>query len=167
MLLKGRVWIFGDNIDTDRMMPHGAFEKSLQEQAKLVFKANRPGWVDLVKKGDIIVAGRNFGTGSSRPAALLFKTLGLEAIAAESVNGLFFKNCINFGLPAFNCPGVTESFKEGDVAEIDPQAGTIRNVATGKSLRTGILPEMLMNIIAAGGMIELLTKEGCLEPVGN
>ena len=167
MLLKGRVWIFGDNIDTDLMMPHGAFEKSLQEQAKLVFKANRPGWVDLVKKGDIIVAGKNFGTGSSRPAALLFKTLGIEAIAAESVNGLFFKNCINFGLPAFNCPGVTESFKEGDVAEIDPQAGTIRNVATGKSLRTGILPEMLMNIIAAGGMIELLTKEGCLEPVGN
>jgi len=167
MLLKGRVWIFGDNIDTDLMMPHGAFEKSLREQAQFVFKANRPGWVDLVKKGDIIVAGRNFGTGSSRPAALLFKTLGLEAIAAESVNGLFFKNCINFGLPAFNCPGVTESFKEGDVAEIDPQAGTIRNVATGKSLRTGILPEMLMNIIAAGGMIELLTKEGCLEPVGN
>jgi len=167
MLLKGRVWIFGDNIDTDLMMPHGAFEKSLQEQAKLVFKANRPGWVDLVKKGDIIVAGKNFGTGSSRPAALLFKTLGIEAIAAESVNGLFFKNCINFGLPAFNCPGVTESFQEGDVAEIDPRAGTIRNAATGKSLRTGILPEMLMNIIAAGGMIELLTKEGCLEPVGN
>ncbi len=167
MLLKGRVWIFGDNIDTDLMMPHGAFEKSLQEQAKLVFKANRPGWVDLVKKGDIIVAGKNFGTGSSRPAALLFKTLGIEAIAAESVNGLFFKNCINFGLPAFNCPGVTESFKEGDIAEIDPQVGTIRNVATGRSLRTGILPEMLMNIIAAGGMIELLTKEGCLEPVGN
>jgi len=167
MLLKGRVWIFGDNIDTDLMMPHGAFEKSLREQAQFVFKANRPGWVDLVKKADIIVAGRNFGTGSSRPAALLFKTLGIEAIAAESVNGLFFKNCINFGLPAFNCPGVTESFKEGDVAEIDPQAGTIRNVATGKSLRTGILPEMLMNIIAAGGMIELLTKEGCLEPVGN
>ena len=167
MLLKGRVWIFGDNIDTDLMMPHGAFEKSLREQAQFVFKANRPGWVDLVKKGDIIVAGRNFGTGSSRPAALLFKTLGLEAIAAESVNGLFFKNCINFGLPAFNCPGVTESFQEGDVAEIDPRAGTIRNAATGKSLRTGILPEMLMNIIAAGGMIELLTKEGCLEPVGE
>jgi 3-isopropylmalate/(R)-2-methylmalate dehydratase small subunit len=167
MLLKGRVWIFGDNIDTDLMMPHGAFEKSLQEQAKLVFKTNRPGWVDLVKKGDIILAGKNFGTGSSRPAALLFKTLGIEAVAAESVNGLFFKNCINFGLPAFNCPGVTESFKEGAVAEIDPQAGTIRNVATGKFLRTGILPEMLMNIIAAGGMIELLTKEGCLEPVGN
>ena len=166
MLLKGRVWIFGDNIDTDLMMPHGAFEKSLQEQAKLVFKANRPGWVDLVKKGDIIVAGKNFGTGSSRPAALLFKTLGIEAVAAESVNGLFFRNCINYGLPAFNCPGVTESFKEGDVAEIDPRAGTIRNVATGKSLRTGILPEMLMNIIAAGGMIELLTKEGCLGPVG-
>jgi 3-isopropylmalate/(R)-2-methylmalate dehydratase small subunit len=167
MLLKGRVWVFGDNIDTDLMMPHGAFEKPLHEQAKMVFRANRPGWVDLVKKGDILVAGKNFGTGSSRPAALLFKTLGIEAVAAESINGLFFKNCINFGLPAFNCPGVTESFKEGDVAEIDPQAGTIRNVATGKSLRTGILPDMLMNIIAAGGMLELLTKEGCLEPVGN
>jgi 3-isopropylmalate/(R)-2-methylmalate dehydratase small subunit len=167
MLIKGRVWIFGDNIDTDLMMPHGAFEKSLHEQAQFVFKANRPGWVDLVKKGDIIVAGKNFGTGSSRPAALLFKNLGIEAIAAESVNGLFFRNCINYGLPAFNCPGVTESFQEGDVAEIDPQAGTLRNAMTGISLRTGILPAMLMNIIAAGGMIELLTKEGCLESVGD
>ena len=167
MLIKGRVWIFGDNIDTDLMMPHGAFEKSLSEQAKCVFRANRPGWVDLVKKGDIIVAGKNFGTGSSRPAAHLFKILGIEAIVADSVNGLFFRNCINYGLPAFNCRGVAASFKEGDVAEIDPQAGTIRNVTTGISLRTGILPEMLMNIIVAGGIVELLTKEGCLEPVGN
>lgn len=167
MLIKGRVWIFGDNIDTDLMMPHGAFEKSLREQAKCVFKANRPGWVDHVKKGDLIVAGKNFGTGSSRPAAHLFKILGIEAIVADSVNGLFFRNCINYGLPAFNCPAVSESFLEGDAAEIDPRAGTIKNMRTRITLRTGILPEMLMKIILAGGIVELLTKEGCLEPVGD
>ncbi len=164
MQISGRVWVFGDNIDTDLMMPHGAFDKPRNEQARWVFKANRPGWVDLVKKGDILVAGKNFGTGSSRPAALLFKLLGIGAIVAESVNGLFFRNCINFGLPVFNCPSVSESFREGDVAEIDLRAGTIKNVRTGLSLKTGILPDMLMKIIAAGGLVELLVKEDYLEP---
>jgi len=167
MLMKGRVWVFGDNIDTDLMMPHAAFDKPQSEQARWVFRANRPGWVDVVKKGDIIVAGKNFGTGSSRPAALLFRLLGIDAIVADSVNGLFYRNCINFGLPAFNCPSVSQSFREGEIAEIDPRAGTIRNVTTGLSLKTGILPEMLLKIIAAGGLVELLTHEGYLEPSGN
>jgi 3-isopropylmalate/(R)-2-methylmalate dehydratase small subunit len=152
-------------MDTDLMMPHGAFERALHEQARSVFEVNRPGWADQVKKGDILVAGKNFGTGSSRPAARLFKCLGIEAIAADSINGLFFRNCINYGLPAFNCPAVSESFQEGDIAEIDPEQGTIRNVTTGRSLQTAVLPELLMRVIRAGGIIELLTKEGYLEPV--
>ncbi len=167
MLIQGRVWVFGDNIDTDLMMPHIAFEKPRSEQAKWVFRTNRPGWVDMVRKGDILVAGNNFGLGSSRPAALLFRQLGIDAIVADSVNGLFYRNCINFGLPAFNCPLVSKSFGEGDIAEIDPHAGTILNVTTGLSLKTGILPEMLLQIIAAGGLIELLTQDGYLEPSSN
>jgi len=167
MLIKGRVWKFGDNIDTDLMMPHGAFKESLHEQARLVFKANRPGWVDQVKQGDIIIAGKNFGTGSSRPAARLFKFLGIEAIIADSINGLFFRNCINYGLPAFNCLGVSEYFQEEDTAEIDPRAGTIKNLTTSVSLQTEVLPEMLMNIIMAGGIIELLKKENYLAPIGH
>jgi len=85
-----------------------------------------------VKKGDIIVAGKNFGTGSSRPAALLFKTLGIEAIVAESVNGLSSGTASITGFLPLTAPEVTEFFKEGDVAEIDPQAGTIRKRGDGK-----------------------------------
>jgi 3-isopropylmalate/(R)-2-methylmalate dehydratase small subunit len=116
-----------------------------------------------VKRGDLIVAGKNFGVGSSRPAARTFKFLGIEAIIAHSTNGLFFRNCINYGLPAFNLPGVQNYFQEGELAEIDPRAGTVRNLNTGICLETQGLPEMLMKIIEAGGMLELLQKEGCLE----
>lgn len=165
MLIKGRVWKFGDNIDTDLMLPNVAFKKRIDEQAKFVFKANRPGWADQVKKGDIIVAGKNFGTGSSRPAAQVIKFLGIEAIIADSINGLFFRNCINYGLLAFNLPGGSDHFQEGEVAEVDPHTGSIKNLSTGISLQTGALPEMLMKIIEAGGIIDLLQKEGCITPM--
>jgi 3-isopropylmalate/(R)-2-methylmalate dehydratase small subunit len=165
MRIKGRVWKFGDNIDTDLMLPNVAFNKPIDEQARLVFKANRPGWAEQVEKGDIIVAGKNFGTGSSRPAAQVIKFLGIEAIIADSVNGLFFRNCINYGLPAFNVPGVSEYFQEGETAEVYPHAGAIKNMNTGKSLQTEAFPEILMKIIEAGGMLALLEKEGYLKPL--
>lgn len=165
MVLRGRVWRFGDNIDTDQMMPQDTFRLPLKEQAKSVFKTIRPDWTDQVRQGDIIVAGNNFGTGSSRPAARTFKFLGIDAIVADSINGLFFRNCINYGLPAFNLPGATEYFQEGEVAEITPRTGTIKNLNTGVSFQAQALPEMLMRIIEAGGMIELLQEEGHLEPL--
>ncbi len=167
MVIKGRVWKFGDNIDTDLMMPQEAFRLPVKERARAVFRVNRPGWVDQVKPGDLIVAGKNFGMGSSRPAARTFKFLGIEAIIAHSMNGLFFRNCINYGLPAFNLPDVERYFQEGELAEIDPRAGTIKNLNTGICLRTEGLPEMLLRIIEAGGMLELLQEEGCLERAEN
>ena len=167
MLMKGQVWKFGDNMDTDLMMPQDTFRLSIEERARAVFRVNRPGWVDQVKKGDIIVAGKNFGMGSSRPAARTFKFLGIEAIIADSINGLFFRNCINYGLPAFNLPGSLNYFREGELAEIDPLAGTIKNLNTGICFEIGVLPEMLMKIIEAGGIIELLQKEGCLASLGH
>ncbi len=165
MLIKGRVWKFGDNIDTDQMMPQSTFKLPVEEQARSVFKTIRPGWADQVKQGEIILAGKNFGLGSSRPAARVFRFLGIEAIVAESMNGLFFRNCINYGLLALNVPGVSEHFQEGEVAEVDPRTGMIKNLNTGVSLRGPVLPEMLIGIVQAGGMIELLRKEGCLTPV--
>ena len=165
MLIKGRVWKFGDNIDTDQMMPQSAFKLPIEEQARSVFKTIRPGWASLVKSGDMIVAGKNFGIGSSRPAARVFRFMGIEAIIAESMNGLFFRNCINYGLLAINVPGVLEQFQEGEVAEVDPRTGMIKNLNTGISLQGPVLPEMLTKIVQAGGMIELLRKEGCLTPV--
>lgn len=165
MLIRGRVWKFGNNIDTDQMMPHDTFKLPVKEQSRSAFKVIRPGWADQVRQGDIIVAGENFGMGSSRPVARTLKFLGIESIIAESLNGLFFRNCITYGLPAFNLPGVLDCFQEGEEAEVDPRAGTVKNTNTGISLQTQALPKMLMKIIEAGGIIELLRKEGYLAPL--
>jgi 3-isopropylmalate/(R)-2-methylmalate dehydratase small subunit len=162
LLIKGRVWKFGDNIDTDLMMPQDTFRLPIEERAKAVFRANRPGWVKKVKRGDVLVAGKNFGVGSSRPAARSLKFLGIEAIIAESVNSLFFRNCINYGLLALNLPCALNYFQEGDLVEIDPHGGTIKNMNTGSSFNAEPFPEMLIRIVEAGGMIELLQKEGYL-----
>ena len=161
--MVGYVWKFGDNINTDDMMPQEAFRLPPQEQAKWIFRALRPGWVDHVKPGDIIVAGRNFGTGSSRPAARSFKILGIHAIFAESINGLFYRNSINYGLPVFNWPDILQHFKEGERVEVDIRAGTIRHLDSGSLLQTDPFPDLLIKIIEAGGMIELLQKDGCLD----
>ena len=162
MKYTARVWKFGDDINTDLMLPILAFYLSPQEQTKYVFKANRPGWVDLVQPGDIIVGGSNFGTGSSRPAARSLKNLGLGCLVANSINGLFFRNCVNFAFPAMECPGVFDGFDEGDTAEIDFDAATVRNVSKGKELRGVKLPPKLLELLKAGGIYKLLEQEGLI-----
>jgi len=121
---------------------------------------NRPGWSGQVEKGDILIAGRNFGTGSSRPGAVVLKRLGLAGMVAESYNGLFYRNCIGYGFAAIAVPGVTEMFREGDRAEIDYSAGTIKNLRTGE-VRTGnCLTKEMMEIVEAGGINGVLVKKG-------
>jgi 3-isopropylmalate/(R)-2-methylmalate dehydratase small subunit len=164
-ILKGRVWKFGNDINTDLMLPAIAEKQPEEDQPKYCFSANRPGWVELVEKGDMIVGGRNFGTGSSRPAARVLKALGITCLVAESINGLFLRNCVNFSLPALPCPGVFEAFEEGDVAEVDLRQGKITNLTSGAVIRTSPLPETLLKIISAGGIISMLEAEGYLEPV--
>ena len=114
----GRIWKFGDDINTDLMLPGPLLTASEAEQARAVFSANRPGWVDQIAPGDIIVGGRNFGTGSSRPAARSLRNIGLGALLAESINGLFFRNAVSFGFLALECPGVHAAFEEAQTAEI-------------------------------------------------
>lgn len=162
MKITGRVWKFGDDINTDLMQPAIAFRLPFEEQLKLVFSANRPGWVEQVKPDDIIIGGRNFGTGSSRPGAALLKGLGIGCLVAHSINGLFLRNCVNHGLPALECLGVYQAFEEGDVAAIDLEAGTVRNLRTDQVLQGVQLPESLLKIVRAGGNIALLEKEGYL-----
>ena len=165
MIIKGRVWIFGDEINTDLIFPHTAFRVPPEEQLKYVFSDNRPGWAELVEPGDIIIAGKNFGTGSSRPGAVLLKRLGLGGMLAESFNGLFFRNCISYGFAAMQCTDVTTMFEEGDIAVIDLLEGSVVNERTGEK-RLGVpLSQTLVNIIYAGGIDELLTQEGYMEPV--
>jgi len=164
MQFKGRVWIVGDNINTDLILPNKAFYLTHEEQALYVFSANRPGWAQQVRKGDILIGGNNFGMGSSRAAARSLKNLGLACLVAESLNGLFLRNCVNFAFPALECPGVHAAFSEGQAAEVDFGAATVRNAGNGRQLSGKPLPAPLMALVQAGGVYQLLEKEGLIAP---
>jgi 3-isopropylmalate/(R)-2-methylmalate dehydratase small subunit len=163
MLIRGRVWKFGDDINTDLIMPQVVFPLPLEEQVRYVFQANRPGWIDQVRTGDIIVAGRNFGTGSSRPGAQLLRKLGIRCLVADSINGLFFRNCVNFALPPIECPGVSQLFREGEEAEVNLESGTVKNTHSGHTLQGVQLPPFLLEIIHSGGITAMLETQGYLE----
>jgi 3-isopropylmalate/(R)-2-methylmalate dehydratase small subunit len=159
---SARVWKFGDNINTDLILPNAAFYLTPQEQLQYIFRANRPGWVDLVQPGDILIGGRNFGMGSSRPAARNLKNLGLACLVADSINGLFYRNCVNFAFPAMECTGVESIFEEGDTAEVDFDNGVVMNAKTGAQLPARTIPPQLLRIVEAGGIFALLEKEGAI-----
>jgi 3-isopropylmalate/(R)-2-methylmalate dehydratase small subunit len=160
MKYRGRVWKFGDDVNTDLIMPQVSFPLPIEEQIQYVFQANRPGWIDDVQEGDMIVGGWNFGTGSSRPGARLLRHLGITCLLAESINGLFYRNCVNFSLAPVQCPDVAAAFEEGEIAEVDLVTGTVINTRTGSLLQGEPLPELLREIIAAGGMIARLQQQG-------
>lgn len=161
LVRQGRVWLFTeDNINTDLIMPSEAFRKSVDEQLKMVFSVNRPGWADEVRDGDILVGSKNFGTGSSRPGAQLFKLLGIGALVAETINGLFYRNCVNYALPALECKGITDFVEEGDEVRVDVRAGTVENLTRGASIEGEKMPDFLAEIVASGGVLERLKKEG-------
>jgi 3-isopropylmalate/(R)-2-methylmalate dehydratase small subunit len=163
VIIKGKVWKFGDDINTDLIFPHTAFRVAPEEQPKYVFSDNRPGWSDLVKPGDIIVAGKNFGTGSSRPGAVLLKRLGLGGMISDSMNGLFFRNCVGYGFPALQCAGVSALFAEGDIAEFDLLSGEVRNLTSGKTALGIPISQGMAETLEAGGVFELLTQKGYIE----
>lgn len=152
----GRAWRFGDNVSTDVMMPVSSLQAglSLSERAAFCMEAIRPGWSKLVRAGDLVVAGKNFGCGSSRPAFRYFKALGIACIAAESVSRLFFRNSIMEGFPIVVCPGVVAVCEDGDPLEIDVLAGTVRNARTDAFAEGEALPQESppSQILAAGGI---------------
>jgi 3-isopropylmalate/(R)-2-methylmalate dehydratase small subunit len=163
-MIAGRVWKFGDNINTDLMLPGPYLFRDEAAQARAVFQANRPGWVDEMKKGDVIVGGFNYGMGSSRPAARSLRNCGVGFLLAETINGLFFRNSVNHGFLAFECPGVTGAFDEGDTAELSIEDWRARNPRTGKTLAVTPVPEMLLSLMQGGGMLPLLEKKGLIAP---
>jgi 3-isopropylmalate/(R)-2-methylmalate dehydratase small subunit len=167
MEFEARVWKFPDNINTDLIIPSGSIYLSAAEQARLAFRANRPGWVDEMRPGDIIVAGRNFGMGSSRPAARSLKILGIACVIAESINGLFFRNCINYAFPAMECSGVTALFAEGDIAKVSFLDGSIRNVTAAREVTGKVLPAKLLDLLRAGGIYALLEQKGIIDGVSE
>lgn len=160
---EGRAWLFAEaNLNTDLMMPSRGYPLPLPERAKLIFATYRPGWSEQVRAGDILVAGRNFGAGSARPAAEILRVLGIRALVAESINGLFFRNCVNYALPAMECPGVLDAVEEGDIVRVDVAEGVLTNIRTGQTVTGSKMPALLLDIIGAGGTYEQLRRDGFL-----
>jgi len=161
---EGRVWVVGDDINTDLILPIQAFYLPAEEQAGHVFSANRPGWAAQVSPGDILIGGRNFGMGSSRPAARSLKNLGLACLVAQSINGLFFRNCVNFAFPAIACTGLADAFTEGELARVDIDAAEVYNLTRGTRLAATQVPPALRALISAGGVFPMLERQGLIAP---
>jgi 3-isopropylmalate/(R)-2-methylmalate dehydratase small subunit len=161
-VIEGRAWVFGDSVDTDNMYPGFAMKLSPQEAARHVFYDLRPGWADLVQAGDIVVAGRNFGIGSSRPVAQLFLELGVAALIADEFNSLFLRNSINFGLPAVTIPGAANEIADGSTVRLDIRRARIELVGDGVRLDGIPLPDFVLDILAQGGLLPKLAADGYL-----
>ena len=148
-----RIWLLGDDIDTDVLAP-GAFMKgSIEELSKHCLEAVEPGFAENVKTGDVIVAGQNFGAGSSREqAALVLKLLGIEAIIARSFGGIFFRNAFNIALPLFTVKSI-QGISAGDQLTIDIETSQILNQNTGQKVIAETLPAHLVSIVRSGGLI--------------
>ncbi len=160
MNFSGKVWVFGDGLNTDAMYPGFAMKMDPAEAAKHMFYEVRPGWTDDVSAGDIVVAGKNFGVGSSRPVAALFAELGVAGLVAEEFNSLFFRNAVNAGLPAMTVPDATTVFSDGDVGTFDLTDGSWHNDTTGACGSVPKLPELILDIIASGGVLPRLAAQG-------
>ena len=158
-VIQGKVWRFGDNISTDFLMPGFTRGETPQEKATFCMRANRPEFAREVRPGDVIVAGRNFGCGSSRPAARNLITLGVSCVIAESFGRIFFRNSVNLGFPVLYCKGVCDAFEESNVLQVDLLTGEVKNLTSGKALQAEPLPEIAVRILSAGGVVALLKKE--------
>ena len=162
LAMSGRVWVFGDDINTDAMYPAFAMKMDLPEAAKHIFYQLRPGWTEQVQPGDIVVAGTNFGVGSSRPVASLFTELGVAGLVAEEFNSLFFRNAVNAGLPAMTLPDATSIFTDGNTGTFDLGDGSWRNDSTGATGSVPVLPTLILDIVASGGVMPRLAEQGYL-----
>ena len=153
---KGKVWKYGDDVNTDVIFP-GKYTYQPMEPAEMAEHAMEdldPDFAKNVGEGDIIVAGKNFGCGSSREhAPLAIKGAGVSCVVAESFARIFYRNAINTGLPILTCPKAVKDAQRGDELAVDLAAGTVTNSRTGKTFRTSPFPPFIMAIIDAGGLV--------------
>ena len=156
-MTKGRVRKFGDNIDTDTITPGTLLQLPIEELVKHAFSPISPDYYKTVRPGDIIVAGNNFGCGSSREqATTVIKQIGIQVIVAESMARIYFRNCVALGIHPVLAKGVAALFEEGDEIEIDLEHGDIRNPGSGKTTGFEPLSGSLKEIVEGGGIISLL-----------
>lgn len=163
MKLRGRAWKFGDDISTDHITPGRYYHlrSNMPELAKHVMEDADPDFPKKMKPGDFIVAGKNFGMGSSREhAPLAIKIAGVSAVIAKSFARIFYRNAINVGLPVLIAD--TDGIEEGDELEVDLSTGTIKNLTKGIEIKAKPLPEIMISILNEGGLVEYVRKKGDL-----
>jgi 3-isopropylmalate/(R)-2-methylmalate dehydratase small subunit len=156
-IIRGRVWKFGDSVSTDIISPGAYYALPIEEKKRHAMEPMRPEFASSVKPGDVIVAGIDFGCGSSResaPAAL--KALGVSAIVAES----FARNSIAIGLPVITCPQVSSGFVDGDKLELDLTNFKVTNVNKEKTFQALPLPSEMLNVLIKGGIMLMLKEIG-------
>jgi len=158
--LQGKVWKFGDNVDTDLIIAARYLNTSEPaELAKYVMEDADPEFVSKMKAGDIIVAGENFGCGSSREhAPIAIKAAGISAVIAPTFARIFYRNAFNMGLPIFELEEAAE-INEGDTVRIDMKAGEVINVSQAKTYKFTPIPDFMQELVNAGGLIEFAKNE--------
>ncbi|WP_274626939.1 3-isopropylmalate dehydratase [Arvimicrobium flavum] len=156
--MSGRIFLFGDDIDTDQLAPGQYMKGGLEELAKHCLEGVRPEFAAQVRPGDIVVAGKNFGMGSSREqAAEALKHLGVAGVVARSFAGIFHRNAINLGLPVLAAADLS-GISDGEEAELDVGAGALRLAAGGRRIVLEPLPDNLQRMLADGGLVPHLKK---------
>lgn len=163
-MLTGKAFKFGDDISTDDIVPGrlAHLRSNLPELAKHVLEDVRPGFASQISPGDFLVAGKNFGLGSSREhAPLCLKITGIGAVLAKSSARIFFRNAINVGLPLLICD--TSRIDEGDRLEVDLSGARVRNLSKGTDLAFGRIPEIMLRILEEGGLVAYIKKHGDIE----
>jgi len=172
MLIKGKVWLFGNDIDTDVIIPAKYLNTSdPKELVKHVMEGVDRDFSNKIKEGDIIVAGKNFGCGSSREhAPIAIKASGIHAVIAKSFARIFYRNAFNIGLPIFESLEASEKIKETDEIEIDAGRGIIKNITRQEEYKAKPIPGFMQELIEARGLVEWTKKKlraKNQEPSGN
>ena len=160
-VLEGRVWTLGRDVDTDQIIS-GKYLTVIDpnELKKHVFEIALPEFAAGARPGDLIVAGENFGSGSSREhAPQAMRAIGVGAVVADSFARIFFRNAINLGIPAIEAPGVRAIFSAGNLGRVDLTTGRVTNVTTGASVAFPPLPRHLLELLEAGGLVEKVRRE--------
>lgn len=160
-IITGKAFVFGNNIDTDQIYPGRYLDLVKPEEvAQHCLEGADPTFVERVSKGDIVVAGTNFGCGSSREhAPITLLSAGVSLVLADSFARIFYRNATNLALPLIVCPGISKKVSEGDELEINVEEGIIINKTTGETIEAERISEYVMNIIKSGGIKPLFKKK--------
>ncbi|MFH1926936.1 MAG: 3-isopropylmalate dehydratase small subunit [Chloroflexota bacterium] len=156
MTMRGRVWKYGDNVDTDAIIPARYLNTSSSEElARHCMEDIDATFASQVKPGDIVVAGANFGCGSSREhAPVALKAAGVECVIASSFARIFYRNAINIGLPILECPEASKHVEANQELDVELGKGIIWNLSSGRVFRAAAFPSFMLAIIEAGGLVE-------------